>query len=126
MTLSAYALGPQTVSPGQPFWLELCFSAMKPPDSDYDVFVQLLSPDGEFANGTDGAPQFGVAPTSAWVPGETIVDRRACFVPAGATPGTYRVIAGFYRGQERQPVYDVAGQPLGTHVELGEIRVTDP
>ena len=126
MTLSAYAIGPQTLSPGQPFWLEFHFSATETPDADYDVLLQLLSPDGDFVNGTDGAPQFGAAPTSTWTPGDTVVDRRACFVPVGAAPGTYRVIAGFYRGQERQTVFDATGQPLGTHVELGEIQVTAP
>ena len=126
MTLSAYGMTPDRVARGEPFWLEFHFSATQPPKANYDVFVQLLAPDGDFVNGTDGAPQFGAAPTTGWIPGETVVDRRACFVPGDAPPGQYRVIAGFYRGGERATVFDDAGRDVGTHVELGTIAVRQP
>jgi hypothetical protein len=122
MTMSGYGMTPRVVAPGEPMWLEFHCSAAQSPGADYDIFVQLLAPDGRFVNGTDGAPQFGGRPTSGWQPGEGIVDRRAVFVPADSSPGAYRVIAGFYRGGERQPLVSGGAAALD-HVELGEILV---
>jgi hypothetical protein len=104
-------------------WLEFHCQAQQSIEGNYDIFVQLLSPGGEYVNGTDGPPQFGAAMTSWWQPGETIVDRRAFFVPEDAVPGEYLVIAGFYANGERQPVVDARGNDLGTHIELGKIEV---
>jgi len=123
MAMSAYGMTPLVVAPGEPVWLEFHYSATHKPDADYDVFVQFLAPDGHFVNGTDGPPQFGARLTSRWKPGEVIVDRRAFFVPDGTRLGTYRVIGGFYRKGERQPVFDKSGRALGTHVELGNVEV---
>lgn len=123
MRVSAVAMTPRTVAPGEPVWLAFHCTADARPQADYDLFVQFLAPDGHFVNGTDGPPQFGAALTSRWKPGETVVDRRAFFVPAGTPPGTYRVIAGFYINGERQVVLNGTGNPLGTHIELGQIEV---
>jgi hypothetical protein len=123
MAMTGFVMTPLRAAPGEPVWIELHCSAEQVPDADYDVFVQFLAPDGHFVNGTDGPPQFGARPTSGWQPGEAVIDRRAFFVPEDASPGVYRVIAGFYRGNERQPVFDGAGRPIGTHIELGRIEV---
>lgn len=120
MAMSAYALIPRTLAPGEPLWVAFRLTAAGPVREEYDLFLQLLAPDGAYLNGTDGAPQFGAAPTTRWATGETIVDRRACFVPAGAAAGVYHVVAGFYRGGERATL---AG---GTHVDLGTIEVRAP
>jgi hypothetical protein len=126
MRLIAYGMVPTALAPGEPIWLKFHFSATRQPEANYDVFVQLLAPDGRFVNGTDGAPQFGAAPTGNWVPDRVIVDRRACFVPPDAAQGRYRVIAGFYWDGERQAVLDSAGQEIGTHVELGYVNIEQP
>ncbi len=123
MVMSAVGLTPRAVRAGDPIWLEFHCSAAHKIEGRYDVFVQFLSPDGRYVNGTDGPPQFGAAMTSWWRPGDVVIDRRAFFVPADAAPGTYRVIAGFYVNGERLPVFDAHGTPLGTHVELGGVQV---
>jgi hypothetical protein len=123
MAMLSVGLTPDVVKPGEPLWTTLRFSAFERPRADYDLFVQLLAPDGRFVNGIDGPPQFGAALTSSWQPDGVVVDRRALLVPEGAPEGTYRVVAGFYRGNERQAVVGGEGQVLGTHVELGEIKV---
>jgi hypothetical protein len=123
MTMSAYGMAPVVVDPGEPIWLEFHYSAAHQPEVDYDVLLQLLSPEGSFVNGTDGPPQFGATLTSRWLPGKTIVDRRAVYVPVDAQPGRYDVITGFYGGGERQPVFHGDGRLLGTHVDLGHVRV---
>jgi hypothetical protein len=113
----------RVVKPGKPVWLEFHCQARQPIQANYDIFVQFLSPTGVYVNGTDGPPQFGAALTSWWQVGETLVDRRAFFVPDDAAPGEYSVIAGFYADGERQPVVDAFGNKLGTHIELGTILV---
>jgi hypothetical protein len=125
LQLLAYGMAPRTVRAGDPVWLTLECSSAQVQEENYDIFVQLLAPDGHFVNGTDGPPQFGAKPTSRWEPGVTIVDRRAVFVPEGAPAGVYRIIAGFYRNGERQALSDGLGQFVGTHVELGEIVVEE-
>jgi hypothetical protein len=123
MAMLSVGLEPGIVEPGAPVWVESRLSATERPGADYDLFVQLLAPDGHFVTGIDGAPQFGAALTSWWEPGEVVVDRRALFVPGDAPAGMYRVIAGFYRGDERQALVGDNGQMLGTHVELGQVQV---
>jgi hypothetical protein len=123
MEMLSAGLAPGSAQAGTPVWVESRLSAVERPDANYDLFLQLLSPDGRFVDGVDGSPQFGGAPTSRWVPGEVIVDRRAMLVPGDAPAGTYRVIAGFYRGDERQPVVGRDGEALGTHVVVGEVEV---
>jgi hypothetical protein len=123
MTMSAVGMTPLVIAPGEPVWLEFHCGARKRPRNDFDIFVQFLDSDGHFINGTDGPPQFGAAPTSSWRPGDTVVDRRAFYVPEGARPGKYQVIAGFYRKGKRNPVSDGSGQKLGTHIELGQVEV---
>jgi len=121
--MPTYGIVPLTVSAGELVWVELRFEAVQKPGADYDLFVQLLAPDGHLVQGMDGPPQFGARSTSRWEPGEMVVDRRAMVVPEGSPGGTYRVIAGFYDRAGRQPVLDSAGQVSGTYVELGTVQV---
>ncbi len=123
MALQGVGLTPREVRPGDPVWLEFQFAALHEIAGRYDIYVQFLSPEGAYVNGTDGPPQFGAAMTSWWQPGEPVVDRRAFFVPAAAPPGEYRVIAGFYADGERLPVFDAQGHALGTHIDLGAVLV---
>jgi hypothetical protein len=125
IALLAYGMVPRSVHAGEPIWLTFECAGVQEQAEDYDIFLQLLAPDGHFVNGTDGAPQFGAMPTSLWKPGVTVADRRAVFVPQDAAAGEYRLIAGFYRDGERQMMYDDRGTPIGTHVELGEIVVVE-
>jgi hypothetical protein len=123
MSMPTYGIVPLTVSAGELVWVELRFEAVQKPGADYDLFVQLLAPDGHLVQGMDGPPQFGARSTSRWEPREMVVDRRAMVVPEGSPGGTYRVIAGFYDRAGRQPVLDSAGQVSGTYVELGTVQV---
>jgi hypothetical protein len=125
LELLGYGMMPQRVMRGDPLWLTFELSTAETQQHDFDLFLQLLAPDGHFVNGTDGPPQFGASPTSRWEPGVTVVDRRAVFVPEATPTGVYRVIAGFYRNGERQPVYDNLQRRLGTHIELGKVVVQE-
>ncbi|MBN1937324.1 MAG: hypothetical protein JW934_21885 [Anaerolineae bacterium] len=123
MALRGFGLTPREVQPGEPVWLEFHLTAMHKIEDRYDIFVQFLSPEGVYVNGTDGPPQFGAAMTTWWQPGDTVIDRRAFFVPADAPAGEYRVIAGFYANDERLPVFDADGRELGPQIDLGVVQV---
>ena len=88
----------------------------------YAVSVQLLDPRGQVIAQHDGEPQGGAAPTTTWMPGSSILDNRGVWIPFGAPPGVYRLIAALYD--------PIAGQrlstPYGDAAELGQIEVVRP
>lgn len=123
MAIHEVGVTPRRVQAGDPVWVELHCSAMHKIKGRYDIFVQFLSPEGGYVNGTDGPPQFGAAMTDWWQPGESVIDRRAFWIPADAPPGTYRVIAGFYINGERVPAFNAREEMIGTHIELATVQV---
>src|SRR5690606_13021717 len=70
---------------------------LRPVDRPYTVFLQLLDEQGLVVAGRDNQPYTGLYPTSLWSPGEIIVDTFLLPLPeAGLSPGSYRLITGFY------------------------------
>jgi hypothetical protein len=56
----------------------------------------------------DRPPLDGAYPTSTWLPGQTIIDRRS--IPlAGVPPGDYRLIVGLYNPATQQRLATTAG-----------------
>jgi hypothetical protein len=76
--------------------LALHWQATAQPGADYTVFTQLIGPDGQIWGQQDNQPQAGRYPTSAWEPGQQVIDRYTFKVKAGAPPGQYRLLAGMY------------------------------
>ncbi len=92
--LSNVHAGP--VAPGSTVNLDFQWIALKPPDADYTLFLQLLDSQGKLVAQHDGPPQGGTYPTSAWDVGSAIGDLRELILPASLPDGTYRVIIGWY------------------------------
>ena len=78
------------------------------------MFVHLLDADNHIIGQRDAEPGGGVALTSTWAPGETIVDNYGILVRPGTPSGTYRVEIGLYSvdNGERLPV--TKGPDVGT------------
>lgn len=70
-------------------------AASRLPD-DYTVFVNVLDSRGEKIVQVDGQPVGGRYPTSAWTPGQIVVDSRHVALPAGADPAGLQVATGLY------------------------------
>jgi len=78
---------------------------------DYTVFLHVLDSAGQMIAQGDGPPLNGWYPTSAWLAGQVIAERRAVSLPAGADLAGLRVAVGLYRRADgvRLPVFDARG-----------------
>jgi hypothetical protein len=78
---------------------------------DYTVFLHVLDSAGRMVAQGDGPPLNGWYPTSAWLAGQVIAERRTVTLPAGADLAGLRVAVGLYRPADgvRLPVFDARG-----------------
>jgi hypothetical protein len=78
-------------------------------------FVQLIGPDGRIYSQNDAAPDNGRYPTSAWLPGEVVVETVVLPLPPERPAGAYTLHLGLYRpdGGQRLPL--LSG---GDHIEI--------
>jgi hypothetical protein len=92
---------------------------------DLAVSVQLLDGVGQLVGQVDGEPQGGLYPTSYWRQGERVVERRRLSL---GDMGEYRLVVVVYGvgTQQRLPVRDGTGRPLGDSLDLGAVSVGSP
>ncbi len=83
--------------PSRSIEVTLYWIADRRPPQDYTVFLHLRRPDGSNLTQRDGQPLGGAWPTSAWEPGQPVLDRYTLMIPAGTPPGRYTLWAGMYR-----------------------------
>jgi hypothetical protein len=117
------ALPPQ---PGTAIPITLYWKTDRSIPEDLTGFIHLLDGQGEVVTQQDGLTDDGFFPTTLWMPGSTIPDRRDLRIPASIKPGLYHLIAGLYRFEnlERLQVTNEQGiHSLDDVVELGEIKV---
>jgi len=131
--LLGYSLDVETVSPGEVVTLVLYWQALAPLERDYTVFTHLLggynpATDGPLWAGHDSQPNGGHYPTTAWQPGQVVLDRHPLLVPDEAPPGDYQLEVGLYElaTMVRLPATDATGQRLPDDAALiGVLRVTE-
>jgi hypothetical protein len=92
-----------TVQPGQSINVSLTWHTLGKIDAYYSAFAALLDWNGRSVTRQDGEPQNGQRPTLLWQPGEDIPDQYTLTLPAGASPGAYRVEVGLYRANDLAP-----------------------
>jgi hypothetical protein len=105
--------------------VQLFWQAAEDLDVDYTVFVHLVGEDGQIAGQHDGMPEGGFFPTSAWDPGEVVLDEHQFDIDPGIPAGDYQLRVGLYQleTRERLPVMDVDGQPLGDDIVLTMVPI---
>ncbi|MBN1178981.1 MAG: DUF2723 domain-containing protein [Anaerolineae bacterium] len=123
--LEAAAVEGEALDPGAALAMTLRWRALRVPEDDYTVTVQLVGPDGRLYGQVDAWPVQGTRPTSGWVPGETLEDPYRVALSPDAPPGRYQVVVGWYllATMERLNVVDPFGQPVADHVVVGEVAV---
>jgi len=76
--------------------LALVWQAKTPVPRDYTVFAHVYNNQGQLVGQSDGWPANGNYPTSAWLPGEYVVEKRLIPLPPNLAPGAYTVKVGLY------------------------------
>ena len=74
----------------------LAWEALQASAVSYRVFVHLLAADGRIVAQSDGEPANWQYPTTAWLPGDFILDAHSLTLPPGLPSGDYGLIAGLY------------------------------
>jgi hypothetical protein len=115
-------LSEQEVTSGDVLQLQLIWEALRQPDADYTVFVQMLDQRNQVVAQRDAPPVSGDQPTSGWQPGEQVGDNHGLLVLPGTAPGDYRLITGMYDPQTGQRL----PSSLADYIDLGTIRVNRP
>jgi hypothetical protein len=117
---------PERAEAGDALPFTLVWQADAPVDRDYTAFAHVLDGQGNKAAQLDWQPHdpAGRLPTTAWLPGQPVVDTQTLVLPGGLAPGPYRVVAGLYYWQDgvRLPVQGPDAQP-GDVVDLGIVQV---
>ncbi|MCK6628152.1 MAG: phospholipid carrier-dependent glycosyltransferase [Anaerolineae bacterium] len=109
----------EALQPGQLLPVEFTWQPLRQPQTDYNLFLQLLGPDGALAAQHDSPPNGGYTPISGWSMDQTIITRHALPLPPDLPTGTYRLIAGLYNPASGRRL--TVGQ--SDFVELGQITL---
>jgi mannosyltransferase len=96
ITLLGYTVGSETAVPGDILPITLFWETAEPLDTRYKVFIHLVAQDGPPLAQRDSEPGGGLALTTTWIPGETVVDNHGLFLPHDLPPGDYRLLLGLY------------------------------
>ncbi|HFQ93854.1 MAG TPA: DUF2723 domain-containing protein [Anaerolineae bacterium] len=90
--------------PGARLRVTLFWRADAPLSESYTAFVHLLAPDGYLLAQHDGIPALGTRPTTAWQPGELILDVHELTLPEDTAVTEARLVVGMYQSDtlERQ------------------------
>jgi 4-amino-4-deoxy-L-arabinose transferase-like glycosyltransferase len=97
--------------------LSLRWSALRPLERDYTVFVQFLDEVPKVRLQTDRYPVDGFRPTRSWPPGQIVTDNYAFRL--ALPPGRYRLIVGMYDLSTGERLRHAEGG----FVSLGEIII---
>ena len=86
-----------------PTAVQVAWTATQVVQTDYTVFVQMLSQDGQLLAQIDQRPQAGQFPTSTWQPGDVIEDVYT-FDPSAASGADQwdQIIIGFYDATQQR------------------------
>jgi hypothetical protein len=124
ITLLGYTLASDALPAGDILPVALYWRTAGPLAARYKIFLHLINADGQIVAQRDAEPGGGLALTTTWIPGQTVVDPHGVFVPAATAPGPYTLRLGLYdlgNPAGRLPVTLPAG--LGDTVDLGSITI---
>jgi 4-amino-4-deoxy-L-arabinose transferase-like glycosyltransferase len=102
-------------------WLAWWVRSPQVHGTSFHFFTHLLDEEGALRSQHDGSG----FPTGSWHAGDLVVSRFAILVPPDLPSGRYQVWAGLYTYPDvvNVPIMDVAGNPAGDRVLLGEVEV---
>jgi hypothetical protein len=126
--LLGYELGDSQARPAENLRLTLYWRTDRQVADSYTVFTHLLDRQSRLWGQKDSLPASGTLPTTAWVPGEVIVDEYDILVSPDTPPGYYSVETGMYLATtgQRLAVLDTAGAVIADHVVLDSMIQVAP
>jgi len=112
--LLGYELEEDPIQRGGALELTLYWQAREEIQQSYIVFTHLLDGEGNKQGQQDGIPVEGMYPTSSWLAGQVVEDKRHVPIGATAPAGSYRIAVGMYEldSLERLEAVDADGNPL--------------
>ena len=132
MALNGYNLSRDRVPAGETFAIDLAWTAVAPPQVDYQSEIALIGPDRLAWNqkGTERTRVYeDAAPTRLWAAGEWGWDSREVQTLSGAPPGIYDIVVTLFDRATLAPVtlIDTAsGQAAGPEAVIGQIEIVNP
>ncbi|MCS7222796.1 MAG: glycosyltransferase family 39 protein [Anaerolineae bacterium] len=100
--------------PGDTLHFRFLWQARRRPRFDYQATLALLDSDGQAVAQSTWAPASGLYPTSAWQPGEVVLDQAALTISGAVLAGRYRISLG---------VQSPDGRWLGRRVILDDLEL---
>ncbi len=121
-----YTISSERVKAGQKLTVDLHWQAQTVLDRPYTVFAHLLGPYNPTTGGPlwaqhDSQPLDGGHPTTRWLPGQRVIDRRVLQIGPDTPPGTYQIEVGLYdleTGARLTVAGDAANRILLTEVQV--------
>ena len=96
ITLNGYSLGETTRQPGDIVEVTLFWETAVPLQTRYKVFLHLLDDNGNLVGQRDSEPGGGLALTTTWQPGQSVIDNHGLLIPGDLPPGQYNLRLGLY------------------------------
>ena len=124
--LNAAGFSAEPLQPGDIARVRLSWMATEPLEARYKVTLQLLDPANQVTAQVDSEPVGGASPTTAWIPGESLLDGYGLPIPLATPPGEYPLILAMYDAQTDQRL-PVSGQGAQSdYLMLGGIAIQPP
>jgi mannosyltransferase len=113
ITLLGYTTNATAVQPGDILQVALFWQTAEPLTDRYKIFLHLVDEQENMVAQRDNEPGGGLALTTTWPPGETIVDNHGILLPVGLEDGRYALRLGLYDATNpnaRLPILTPDGQ----------------
>jgi hypothetical protein len=102
------------------------WQALSEMDQSYWVFLHLVDEQGQIIKQHDREPgRRAKQPTTAWLPGEVVLDPVDLALPEGIPAGRYTLRLGMYLPADgtRLLIVDGTGAPVADFVEIGGVEI---
>mgnify|MGYP000846219403 CR=1 FL=1 len=127
ITLAGYTLRADALGPGDILQMTFFWRADAALAERYKVFLHLYAAvEAPPLAQQDGEPGGGLALTSTWTPGQTVVDNHGLLIPPDLEPGEYRLMAGLYSLTDGARLPVALGDTIvGDRLDLGPVIVAN-
>ena len=123
ISLLGYDLRAPAVHLGEEIMVTLYWQAQHRIAASYKVSVQVLSDELQIMAQQDTVPVRWTRPTTAWLPGEIVVDEHILVLKPGAQPCNATLIVALYDEQGGQRALVEQGGQIGDHAVLADLSV---